>query len=76
MPSLGAIWSSFINERLKLHKYPENIKKNQNYENTQNQTGPKTILRSLKVKLSSRLPKKELFYLIDNEGIKGLTTNI
>jgi len=28
------------------------------------------------VKLSSRLQRKELFYLIDNDGVKGVTANL
>ena len=55
-----------------MHKYPESMKK-ANLNPLSNSPG---ITRSFKIKLSSRLQQKELFYLIDNEGIKGITTNI
>ena len=72
-PSLGALWSNLINERFKLHRYPENMKK---MTEPKNESTISSILRSLKVKISSRIQRNELFYFIDKEGIKGITANI
>ena len=74
------LWSSLVNERFKMHKYPDSRKAVVNSMNSTGNTNSNTmtpaVLRSFKIKLSARVQRKELFYLIDNEGIKGITENI
>ena len=70
------MWSALVNERFKMHKYPDSRKGLVNSMNPNNTMVAAAALRSFKVKLSARLQKKELFYMIDNDGIKGITENI
>lgn len=57
---MGTLWTSLVNERIKLER------KNKNLD------GISKMERKLKIKLSPRLPRKEIDFVIDIDGIKGI----